>query len=168
MVHQKVCLGWYARKDNTRWWLFQRSLDLRRNKDLLDSDMEWIMKEEENETCLLCYGAEAAAAAPGAQEIIKMSPASGGGEWWIKEGNVITLPELLWGAKDKLSAFDIYNIYLCLPAYCYKKTAFPIPVPQGAVCSQCQDAQAPRDWQVGLKQPVVLSLSAASGAVTLQ
>ena len=64
MVHQKVCLGWYARKVNTRSWLFQRSLGFWWNNDLSDSDMEWIMKEEENETCLLCYGAEAAAAAP--------------------------------------------------------------------------------------------------------
>ena len=133
--------------------------------DLTDEDIKWIMQEQKNETCLLCYGKEEAVAAP---EISKMSPASGGGEWWIKEGNVISLSELLWGAKERLSAFDIYNIYLCLPVYCYKKTAFPIPVRQGAVCSQCQDAQAPRGWQVGLKQPVVLSLSAASGAVTLQ
>ena len=60
------------------------------------------MAEEENETCLLCYGTEEAAAAPGAQEVSKMSPASGGGEWWIKQGNVITLSELLWWAKKCL------------------------------------------------------------------
>ena len=83
--------------------------------------MEWIMKEEENETCLLCYGAEAAAAAPGAQEIIKMSPASGGGEWWIKQGNVLNLAELCWWARGRLSAFEIYKMYICLPIYCQKK-----------------------------------------------
>ena len=121
MVHQKVCLGWYARKVNTRSWLFQRSLGFWWNNDLSDSDMEWIMKEEENETCLLCYGAEAAAAAPGAQEIIKMSPASGGGEWWIKQGNVLNLAELCWWAKDRLTAYEIYKLYICLPIYCHKK-----------------------------------------------
>ena len=93
--------------------------------DLTDEDIKWIMQEQKNETCLLCYGKEEAVAAP---EISKMSPASGGGEWWIKEGNVISLSELLWGAKERLSAFDIYNIYLCLPVYCYKNS-IPNPSP---------------------------------------
>ena len=116
-------------KASARKWLHHRSQEQWSQADLTNEEIDWIMEEEKNETCLLCYRKEEAAAFPGAQDISKMSPASGGGEWWIKEGNVITLPELLWGAKNQLSAFDIYNISLCLPVYCYKKS-IPSPSPR--------------------------------------
>ena len=43
------------------------------------------------------------------------------GEWWIKQGNVLNLAELCWWAKDRLTAYEIYKLHICLPIYCHKK-----------------------------------------------
>ena len=55
MVQQQLCRDWHARKEKTRLWLWERSKEQWAEKDLADKDIDWIMWEEEYETCILSW-----------------------------------------------------------------------------------------------------------------
>ena len=43
-------------KASARKWLHHRSQEQWSQDDLTNEEIDWIMEEEKNETCLLCYG----------------------------------------------------------------------------------------------------------------
>ena len=81
------------------------------------------MAEEGNETCNLCYCTctVTEAASGGAQGADSNTSPASGGEWFIKNGNVLNLAEMCWWARGRLSVFEFYKMYICLPIYCHKK-----------------------------------------------
>ena len=98
----------FATTTQARAYLFHRSLEESTDNDLSDEDIDWIMEEEGNRTTLLKRE-------PG-------NPASGGpAQWYIKEGNFITLAEMFWKGLHLVSAFDAYKTYQSLPVLIYKR-----------------------------------------------
>ena len=98
----------FARKRQTRTWLYNRELGDQKDTPLTYRDIDWILREEEGETHLIrLYGEP---------------PASGGnGEWQIICGNCITLVELFWFFRSTASAFDLYRLYTACQVWITKR-----------------------------------------------
>ena len=93
----------FATKTKARKWLHDKSIDVnQKDGDLTWQDIEWIMREEDDETFLIRYNAD-----------------SGYGEarYSIRVGNSITLAELFIMGDDELSCVDLYSTYVSLPTF---------------------------------------------------
>ena len=71
------------------------------------------MEDEGNETTLLKW-------TPDPDEGGDQTPASGG-RWYISEGNVLVLAELICWAHDHMSMYDLYRMWLALPIFAFKR-----------------------------------------------
>ena len=89
-----------------RTYLYRKSEDeVRANWDLSDNEIDWIMTKEENKTKLL-------------RKVEGPSnSASGGGTWYIKAGNYISLAEFFRFGECKVSCYDLYRAYLSMPVF---------------------------------------------------
>ena len=101
-------------KDNTKYWLYERSKEVWNSDDLTPEEIDWIMREEENQTTLLRW--ERDPASGGADQ----TPASGG-KWFINDGNILTLAELVWWTHTHMSMFEVYDMWLTLPIFACRR-----------------------------------------------
>jgi hypothetical protein len=91
----------------TRQFLLERSQGHWCDKDLTQSEVDWIMYTENNQTSLLMRDPY---------------PVSGGpAEWFIRAGNFLTLAELFYQGRNDLSCFHLYKIWLTLPVWIHKR-----------------------------------------------
>ena len=77
------------------------------NEDLSLKEVQWIMREESNET-----------------KLMKFVPASGGRplqQWLIRQGNYISLGELFTFGKNLCSCWDMYRTYKSLDIFIHKR-----------------------------------------------
>ena len=74
----------------------------KKDGDLTWQEIDWIMREEDDETFLIRHNAD-----------------SGYGEarYSIRAGNYITLAELFIMGDDELSCLDLYSTYVSLPTF---------------------------------------------------
>ena len=100
-------------KAETRAILYQRSLEQWCGDDLRDSDIEKIMRIEDNETTLLMWEYDPTSGG-------KQTPASGG-KWYIRGGNMMMLAELAWWTCDHMTMYDIYRMWISLPILSYRR-----------------------------------------------
>ena len=106
-------------KEKTSLWLYQRSQEAWWHEDLTPDDIDWIMDVEENHTTLLKWELDpwrTMDPAPGGNQ----TPASGG-RWSIKEGNIMMLAELVWWACDRMTMYELYNMWKVLPIFAFKR-----------------------------------------------
>ena len=81
-------------------------------QDLSPGDVNMIMKECDNETNLLRWESTGNAE----------YPATGGsGQWWINQSKVLSLPELLYWAHDKMTMYELYSMWIRYPIFATKK-----------------------------------------------
>ena len=105
----------YAKTYRVRSFLYDRDP----NAQLSGNDIRWIMREEDNETRILRWVPPPAS-----------GPASGGissrpniNEWdfYIRQGNYITLAELFNYGQYVLSCYHLYLMYINMPIYIHKR-----------------------------------------------
>ena len=85
---------------STRRWLYERSQETCGDEDLYDEDINWVMKEEGNNTLLLkLYG----------------------DQWFTLAGHFITLAEVFHRYAKELNCLDIYKMWLSLPMFAHKR-----------------------------------------------
>ena len=99
---RKACFWHYqfAKKPETRRWLYDRSEENGAEEDLTDFEIDWIMEVEAMETTVL-----------------RMSS----NEFFIRTGNYITLAELFHYGGNLCSCYDLYRTYLSLPIFIHKR-----------------------------------------------
>ena len=100
-------------KEETRWWLHERSKEWWGDYDLRPEDIDWIMQIENNETRLLRWRRDPSDGGP-------QTPASGG-KWFINDGNMMNLPELVWWGHKDLTFFELYRMWLGFPILATKR-----------------------------------------------
>ena len=99
----------------TRVWMEERQAECHQGeKDLTDSDIEWLMSKQEvpDETAILRREEAWSVGATGAKEYT----------WHLRRGNYIVLAELFNYGKYRLSCHDLYNSYMNLPLWIRRKT----------------------------------------------
>ena len=111
-VNRIQCLVCNVPEEETRRWLHQRSLEGWNNNDLRPEDVDWIMEKEHYETSLLKWKPDA--------YMSGQSPATGG-TWYIKQGNIIVLGELVSWAHDQMTMFHIYQMWISLPIFARRR-----------------------------------------------
>ena len=94
-------------KEETRRWLQEREKERWADNNLRPEEIEWIMEVEKDETRLLRWRRDPDCDGP-------QSPASGG-KWFINDGNMMNLPELVWWGYKDLTFFELYRMWLSFP-----------------------------------------------------
>ena len=65
------------------------------------------MEDEGNQTTLLKWERDPASGG-------EQTPASGG-KWFINDGNICMLAELVWWAHSRMTMYDLYRMWISLP-----------------------------------------------------
>ena len=73
---------------------------------MTESELWWCIRKEGYQTSVLAW---------------TKTPASGGTNWLIRIGSIITLAELLHFGNEVCTCYDMYCLYLTLPIFIYKK-----------------------------------------------
>ena len=103
--------GLACTKDQTRHFLWTRQKEERANADLKDREIDWIMRIEGNETCILSWQKN---------KDDDSTPASGG-QWMLKRGQTATLAWLCWWSREHITCYEAYREWLKMPICCYKR-----------------------------------------------
>ena len=104
-------------EQKNRKWLWNRVQNNQDRKPLTDDDIKCILDiEGENETLLLRWRPQQPLAQRRSQQRQLRK-----GTWFIRDGNYITLPELLWMGRDVTTCWNLYKYYQQLDTYFREK-----------------------------------------------
>ena len=99
-------------KTDPKTWLYNRTMEKWQKDDLTPADVNMIIKGCDYSTNLLRWEGTGDAQNPAT---------GGGGQWWINQGKVCSLPELLYWAYDKMTLYELYEMWIRYPIFATKK-----------------------------------------------
>ena len=154
----------FCRQQNTRQYLWNRSLEPGGEAKLQAADVDWIMETEGNELTLLRCEPP-----PGGR------PSSGGTRWFTRIGKYVTLAEMFRMGRRPCTCFDLYRSYCNLPTAIFKRKHGESRSAAGTKRMNAKKTAIFRNRQVGpsgiavknhggRSQPLARALLAASGA----
>ena len=97
---------------NAKHWLYNRTMEKWCKDDLDHGDVNMIIKDCDYSTNLLRWEGTGDAQNPAT---------GGGGQWWINQGKVLSLPELLYWGHDKMTMYELYSMWIRYPIFATKK-----------------------------------------------
>ena len=92
----------FATTPRVRNYLRHRLQEHWYDADLTDYELDWIVKEEKGETSLLKYDDDSK-------------------QWYIRQGNMISLAELFYLGRANLACYDLYRLYVTLDIFIFKR-----------------------------------------------
>ena len=128
----------FAKNKDVRYWLHTRSTSNHAAHDLSESDITWIMREEQYETMLL--------------RLVDDNSASGERCWFIRTGNYITLAELFRFGCKECSCFELYRIYIWLSIIIHKRQRGTSTTPQAIRRSNAKQLHYNQTGRSGLPE----------------
>ena len=131
-------------QDKPKHWLYCRSLEKWYKQDLSPGDINTIMEQCDNETNLLKWESTGSAE----------YPATGGpGQWWINQSKVLSLPELLWWGNQKLTMYELYEMWLRYPIFATKKKHSESQAEQAVMTRNSKQLRHNEEGIWGLNKP---------------
>ena len=106
----------YMKSPETRAWLLWRKTSPWKLHDLRPQDVAWVLAKEGNETTYVKF-VPAPGGSPAAGENQNLGP----GTFYVKQGHLVTLAEMLRFGSHVCTCFDIYRTFVHLPIFVYKR-----------------------------------------------
>ena len=120
-----------------RKYLYERSLEERRNTDLSDADINWIMALENNVTTVLKR---------------VYNRASGGWRWYIRRGHYVTLSEVFNLGCHLVSCYDLYTTYRSLQIWIHRRVHSVSNTPEAQMRRNAKQLRYREDGVYGLRR----------------
>ena len=128
----------FARTKEVRKYLYERSLEERRNTDLSDADINWIMALENNETAVL--------------KRVYNRASGGRWRWYIRRGHYVTLSEVFNLGCHLVSCYDLYTTYRSLQIWIHRRVHSVSNTPEAQMRRNAKQLRYREDGVYGLRR----------------